>query len=81
MLRQFIRNNITLISILLFMILFIPIQLFKPLFLYNQDGGIRNFGIGYKSKTICPLWLFSIILGIFSYLFVLYYLAYPKITF
>jgi hypothetical protein len=78
--RQFIRNNITLVAILIFFIIFIPIQLIKPGFLYNHDGSIREFGIGYKNKTIMPLWLFSIILGIFSYLFVLYYLAYPKIN-
>lgn len=81
MLRQFIRNNVTLVSILIFMTLFTIVQLYKPLFLYNQDGSIRSFGIGYKNKTIMPIWLFSIILGIFCYLFVLYYLAYPKISF
>lgn len=81
MLRQFIRNNVTLVSILIFMTLFSIVQLYKPLFLYNQDGSIRSFGIGYKNKTIMPIWLFSIILGIFCYLFVLYYLAYPKISF
>lgn len=81
MLRQFIRNNVTLVSILIFMALFTIVQLYKPLFLYNQDGSIRTFGIGYKNKTIMPIWLFSIILGIFCYLFVLYYLAYPKISF
>jgi membrane-associated protease RseP (regulator of RpoE activity) len=81
MLRQFIRNNIPLVSIVIFIILFSLVQLYKPLFLYNQDGSIRSFGIGYKNKTIVPVWLFSIILGIFCYLFVLYYLAYPKISF
>jgi len=81
MLRQFIRSNVTLVSILIFITLFSIVQLYKPLFLYNQDGSIRSFGIGYKNKTIVPIWLFSIILGIFCYLFVLYYLAYPKISF
>ena len=81
MLRQFIRNNVTLVAIVIFFSIFIPIQLVKPACLYNRDGSIRDFGIGYKNKTIVPLWLFSIILGIFSYLFVLYYLAYPKINF
>jgi membrane-associated protease RseP (regulator of RpoE activity) len=81
MLRQFIRNNVTLVSILIFITLFSIVQLYKPLFLYNQDGSIRSFGVGYKNKTIMPIWLFSIILGIFCYLFVLYYLAYPKISF
>ena len=51
----------------------------KPGFLYNRDGSLREFGIGYTNKTIVPLWLFSIILGILSYVFVLYYLVYPRL--
>ena len=78
MLRTFTRNNITLVSILLFISVFGIVQLIKPAFLYKSDGSTRDFGIGYKNKTIMPVWLFSIILGILSYLFVLYYLAYPR---
>jgi hypothetical protein len=77
--RNFIKDNITLVSIIIFVFLFGIIQMIKPSFLYNNDGSIREFGVGYKSKTILPIWLLSIILGILSYLFVLYYLAYPKI--
>jgi hypothetical protein len=78
MLRSFARNNITLSAIIIFLIIFGIIQVIKPSFLYNQDGSIREFGIGYKNKTILPVWLLSIILGILSYLFVLYYLIYPR---
>jgi hypothetical protein len=81
MLRTFTRNNINLVSIIIFIILFTFVQLIKPGFLYKSDGTIREFGVGYKNKTIMPIWLFSIILGILSYLFVLYYLAYPKISY
>lgn len=79
MLRTFTRNNTTLVSIILFLFIFGLIQIIKPNFLYNKDGSIREFGIGYKNKTILPLWLLSIILGILTYVLVLYYLAYPKI--
>jgi hypothetical protein len=79
MLRTFIRNNITLVSVVIFMIVFGSVQMIKPAFLYKNDGSIREFGVGYKNKTIMPVWLFSIILGILSYLFVLYYLAFPKL--
>ena len=79
MLRTFTRNNINLVAILLFLIVFGFIQIVKPAFLYNLDGSIREFGVGYKNKTILPVWLLSIVLGILSYLFVLYYLAYPKL--
>jgi sterol desaturase/sphingolipid hydroxylase (fatty acid hydroxylase superfamily) len=79
MYRPLIRENVTLVSIVLFLILFGLIQISNPKFLYNTDGSIREFGVGYKNKTILPIWLLSIVLGIFSYLFVIYYLAHPKI--
>ncbi len=67
MLRTFTRNNTTLVSIVLFLLFFTLVQIMKPNFLYNKDGSIREFGVGYKNKTILPLWLFSIILGILTY--------------
>jgi uncharacterized membrane protein YozB (DUF420 family) len=79
MYRALIRENITFVSILLFLILFSLIQLSKPKFLYHSDGSIREFGVGYKNKTILPIWLLSIVLGIVCYLIVIYYLAHPKI--
>ena len=78
MLRTFTRNNITLVSVSLFLVIFGFVQIMKPSFLYNNDGSLREFGVGYKNKTILPLWLFSIILGILTYVLVLYYLTYPK---
>ena len=77
--RNYIRENATLFSIVLFLIMFGAIQLMKPAFLYNKDGSIREFGVGYRNKTILPIWLLSLILGIISYLFVMYYVAYPKL--
>jgi len=79
MYRHLIKENITFVSILLFLIIFGLIQMVKPKFLYNTDGSIREFGVGYKNKTILPIWLLSIILGILCYLFVMYYLAHPRI--
>jgi len=79
MLRTFTRNNTTLVSIIIFLIIFGVVQLLHPDFLYNKDGSIREFGVGYKNKTILPLWLFSIVLGILSYVIVLYYLTYPQL--
>jgi hypothetical protein len=79
--KNYIRENITLLSIILFVIMFGLIVMIKPAFLYNKDGSVREFGIGYKNKTILPIWLVSIILGIISYLIVMFYLASPKIMF
>ena len=46
----------------------------KPAFLYTKEGGFREFGVGYKNKTVIPIWLISIILAILSYVAVMYYL-------
>jgi hypothetical protein len=75
MYKQFIRKNVPLVSILLFIIIFGGIQMLKPSFLYNPDGSLREFGVGYKNKTILPVWLLSLVLGILSYVVVLFYIA------
>ena len=77
--KNYIRENITLISIILFVFIFGLIVMIKPSFLYNRNGSIREFGVGYRNKTILPIWLLSLILGIISYLLVMFYLASPKI--
>jgi hypothetical protein len=48
----------------------------KPAFLFKPDGSMREFGIGYKNKTILPLWLVAILLSMLCYLGVLYYVTY-----
>ena len=72
--RNYIKENITLVAIILFIIIFGTIQLMKPACFYNKDGSIREFGVGYKNKTILPLWLLSLVLGILCYLAVMYYI-------
>lgn len=79
MYSKILNQNITLISIILFLIFFGFIQIIKPKCFYNNNGSIRDFGVGYKNKTIFPIWLFSLILGILCYLFVFYYANNPKI--
>ena len=73
MYKEFIAKNPTLVAIILFLVIFMTIQLGRPSWLYNNDGSIREFGIGYRNKTIFPIWLLSIVLGILCYLFILYY--------
>ena len=77
----FIRNNINNISIIIFVILYSLIVYSKPAFLFNHDGSIKHFGIGYSDKTIVPFWLISYILGIFSYLSVLYVITFPRLQY
>jgi uncharacterized membrane protein YozB (DUF420 family) len=70
MYRSYMKNHQALVAVLLFLILYITIHLGQPDFLYNRDGSIRQFGVGYKNKTIFPAWLMAIILGILCYLFI-----------
>jgi len=79
--RIFIRNHITAVSIIIYIAVFFLIQVIKPAFLYNDDGSLKQFGLGVRQKTVIPIWLITLILAIFSYLFVLYYLAMPKFRF
>ena len=81
MYRVFIRKNRTSVAILLFIVLFTLIQYAKPAFLYKRDGSIRQFGLGSKQKTVVPNWLVALLLAFLSYLFVLYYLAMPKLRY
>jgi len=76
--RNFINTNIPLVSITLFIILFGITQYAKPSFLYNTDGSLRRFGVGFRNKTILPMWLYAIVLGISCYLAVLYYLEFQQ---
>jgi hypothetical protein len=79
MFKTYIRENITLFAIILFVIIFGTIQLMKPACFYNKNGSLRDFGVGYRNKTILPVWLLSIILGILCYLAVLYYISNVKV--
>ena len=79
MYKNYIRQNITLVAIILFITIFGSIQMMKPACFYNKDGSIREFGIGYRNKTILPIWLLSLVLGILSYLAVMYYVSSPRI--
>jgi hypothetical protein len=76
--KNYIRENQTLVAVILFVIIFGAIQIMKPSCFYNNNGSIREFGIGYKNKTILPIWLLSIVLGILCYLAVIYYVNYSR---
>jgi len=70
--RLFIKNYATSLSIILFLIVFYLIHASKPSFLYKKNGELRAFGIGYKEKTVIPVWLLAVVLPILSYVIVRY---------
>jgi hypothetical protein len=78
--RSYVRRHITIISIFIFIITYSLLMIAKPSIIYNKDGSLRQFGIGFKKKTILPAWLISILLAIFSYFGVLYYISYPGLS-
>jgi len=55
------------ISICIFLVLLYMVHMLKPPLLYEMDGTLRQFGIGYRKKTILPIWLIVIVLSILAY--------------
>jgi hypothetical protein len=39
----------------------------KPACVYNHDGSFKVFGLGYRNKTVVPMWLVVIVAAILSY--------------
>ena len=58
-------------SIFIFLIAFSLFHWIKPSFAYQPNGAYRPFGVGYKHKTIVPIWIVAIIFAIMSYLLIL----------
>lgn len=81
MLKNFVFKNINLVSIIIFLLFFILLIVTKPGFIFDKYGKPRVFGLGYKNKTVIPIWLIVIILAIISYLTVLFYINYTKTIF
>jgi len=68
--RTIIKSYLLHISIVLYLILILGVHIMKPGFIYNKEGGFRPFGIGYKHKTVIPMFVISIVLAILSYVMV-----------
>ena len=80
MFNQYIsREALSVIAVFMFLILFGIINAFRPSIIYNKDLSFRRFGIGYKNKTVIPIWLFSIILAILVYVAVTYMFEYRAV--
>jgi hypothetical protein len=76
MFDTYARKNKISVSICLFLFIFGMLQWLKPAFLYTKKGTLREFGVGYKNKTILPMGILSIVLGILCYIFTLYIAEY-----
>jgi hypothetical protein len=58
-------------AILLFIISFSGFHTIKPSFAYQPNGAYRPFGVGFKHKTVIPIWIVAIIFAILSYLIII----------
>ena len=54
-------------SIALFLFFMLLVYWIKPRTIFNDDGSLREFGVGSKKKTITPLWLVAILCAIAAY--------------
>jgi len=70
---RWVRHNKVTVAIILYVALFVAINVIKPAFMYNPNGTLKEFGVGYRSKTIIPVWLISVFLAIIAYFSVMYY--------
>ena len=72
------KDNIVFVAIFVFIALFAIVNAFRPSIIYNRDLSFRRFGIGYKNKSVLPIWLFSIVLAILVYVVVMYIYDYKS---
>jgi hypothetical protein len=80
MFNQYIsRDALSIIAVFVFLILFGIINAFRPSIIYNKDLSFRRFGIGYKNKTVIPIWMMSIVLAILVYVLVTYLFEYRAV--
>tara|TARA_B100001287_G_C22649298_1_gene514359 strand:+ start:1183 stop:1431 length:249 start_codon:yes stop_codon:yes gene_type:complete len=78
---NFIQQQKLSTAILLYLMIMGILIYTKPSFLFNVDDSIKQFGIGYQSKTVLPLSIMAILTAILSYIIVLYYLNYARMKF
>jgi hypothetical protein len=70
--KDFVRTNAPLCAILVFLAVYGLIIRWKPRMLFYEDGTLKEFGLGYKNKTILPIWLLAVVVAILSYMVVMY---------
>lgn len=73
--KNVIRRNVVSISIIIYICIYLVLMSLKPSFLFQQNGSLRDFGIGYRNKTIIPVWFLAIFIATLSYFSVMYYVS------
>ena len=65
---KWFKTHIVFVSVLVYILFVWLLFLFKPAFLFQTDGSLREFGVAYKNKTIFPFWLLCIFTSILIYI-------------
>lgn len=76
--QAFARVHKVSLAIFLFITIFSIVHQIKPAIFYLPSGAFRQFGVGYKHKTVIPIWVFAIILSLLSYLVISYWVLFFK---
>ena len=76
--RILVKKHMASVSIVLFLGILFVVSSIKPHLMFNRDGSLRNFGIGFKKKTVVPMWLVVILAATLSYYAVMYFVAMPR---
>jgi hypothetical protein len=66
------RTIILWLSVGIFVVMYSIIVYTKPALMFYDDGTIRDFGVGYKNKTVFPIWIVAVLLAAWCYLLVLF---------
>lgn len=74
-LKKMIRIYKVHFAVFIFIGLFSLFHMIKPSFSYLPNGAYRPFGVGYRHKTVLPVWIAAIVLAILSYTFILFILS------
>jgi hypothetical protein len=74
--KQILRVHKVQIAIFIYLVIFSLLHFTKPKMIYNDAGGFRPFGLGYRHKTVIPIWGVAIVLAIFCYLAILSLILY-----
>ena len=76
--KPYIREHKCFVSIIVFALLLSIVHFTKPAIVYREDGGFREFGVGYRQNTVVSIWVVTIVLAILSYIAVLTALTYMR---
>jgi divalent metal cation (Fe/Co/Zn/Cd) transporter len=74
--KDYVRSHKTAVAIAIFLVAFGLFHYAKPAFSYGADGEFLPFGVGYRNKTVVPVWVVAIVFAIMSYVAVLAWCRY-----